>query len=162
MAVNAFEAPLLQAGGCPFGYYKQSNTTPFHAPVGKDFGHHILVARHEAEGDIISVTQDSGEEIIYVRSPQDIHEVLMSRNFSKTWNAEYVSSSDVDYVMNLIQPFIAKPKCVFNLHADANRDRRKALRPVLAWPEQFVPAFARTINEDLANWTNAGTVDILD
>ena len=45
-------------------------------------------------------------------------QVLQSENFGKTWDSEAVSTSQVDYVMNLIQPMLKKT--IFNFHGDVS------------------------------------------
>ena len=44
--------------------------------------------------------------------------MLQSENFGKTWDSEAVSTSQVDYVMNLIQPMLKKT--IFNFHGDVS------------------------------------------
>lgn len=141
-------------GRCPFGYDAKPTSKE-----GRDFAHHALMQKHAAEGDLVTDRDpETNEDVIYVRSPELIREVLMSEKFSKTWKAKGQSTGEVDYVMNLVQPLLAET--VFNMHGDENLKRRKLIRPVVANPEQFVPAIARVIDNHVAQWPSDGKVNI--
>lgn len=110
-------------------------------------------------GDTITLMRD-GKPCVFVRGRQEVHAVLQHEEFGKTWDSEENSGlTQVDYVMNLIQPMLKNT--IFNMHGDENFKRRAAFRPLFTGIKTFVPLFAKTTAEELRSW-GEGVVDIQD
>merc|ERR1711865_1304116 len=89
--------------------------------------HHYLTSLHEQHGDIFATKRD-GKVVFFARSPEAVRRVLDSDSFGKTWDsADKSGETNVDYVNNLIQPFMKGT--VFNMHGEENFKRRALLRP---------------------------------
>jgi cytochrome P450 len=144
---------------------------PFHAPGFNCVGpsedaeaynthhHHYLTAMHEQYGDIFATNRD-GKPVVFVRSPESLRKVLDSDSFGKTWDSDEMSGqTEVDYVMNLIQPF--KKNTIFNMHGEENFKRRALLRPLFTGVKTFVPLIAETTTAEIKQWPE-GVVDIQD
>jgi len=122
--------------------------------------HHYLCDLHEKHGRTFVLTRE-GQPVICVRGSDTVHQVLMSEDFGKTWASDKVSSSEVDYVMNLVQPMVANT--VFNMHGQANSDRRKLLRPVFLGFDKFLSSFNEATSREVASWDDGCSyVDVLD
>jgi cytochrome P450 len=120
--------------------------------------HRYLRQLHDQQGDTF-VLMRGGQPVVFVRSPEAVRTVLMSENFGKTWDSSKVSSSDADYVMNLVQPMVART--IFNMHGEANAHRRKLLRPTFLGLDHFMRGFGAATDALIAKWQD-GILDIQD
>lgn len=121
--------------------------------------HLFLEECHEKFGDTF-VMNRFGHDHLFVRGAKEVREVILSGQFEKTWNnTEENSGPTADYVMNLVQPLLART--VFNMNADENAPRRKALRPVVLYAEQYNNYIASQLDEDVASLRD-GEFDSLD
>lgn len=134
-------------------------------PLEEDFvayntyNHNYITELHNKYGDTFKLIRD-GQQVVFVRGAKEVRAVLHSEDFGKTWDSEVASGqTQVDYVMNLIQPMLKNT--IFNKHGDENFDRRIALRPLFTAPKTFVPLVAPMIRDEIATWSE-GVVDIQD
>lgn len=120
--------------------------------------HHYLRQLHEEHGDTF-VLMRGGEPVVFVRSPESVRSVLMDEDFGKTWDSSKVSSSDADYVMNLVQPMVART--IFNMHGEMNASRRKLLRPTFLGLNHFMRGFSAATDGVISKFQD-GVIDIQD
>eukprot|EP00658_Telonema_sp_P-2_P001321 TRINITY_DN10499_c0_g2_i1.p1 TRINITY_DN10499_c0_g2~~TRINITY_DN10499_c0_g2_i1.p1 ORF type:complete len:509 (-),score=113.47 TRINITY_DN10499_c0_g2_i1:114-1640(-) len=138
----------------------------FPGPAAEDFvayntdNHHYITRLHEQYGNTFQLTRD-GQKVLFARGNQELKQVLLSEDFGKTWDSEAASGvSQVDYVMNLIQPLLKNT--VFNKHGEENAARRCTYRPLFTNSEEhFAPLFVECITGVMKEW-QAGAVDIQD
>lgn len=111
---------------------RATNTRAYDAGV-----HRYLGELHEKYGDIFKVIHE-GKQLIVVRDKQRVNMLLTSELFGKTWAGNGLSSSKVEYVMNLIQPMLAS-KSPFHLTENGGAEdlMRKELKKFFIRPEVF-------------------------
>lgn len=98
---------------------------------------------HNKHGDVVKVSRD-GHPVVFFRASEDIRTVLLDEdNFAKTFDADDVSTSFLQYLMNIMQPLLREAK-VFG-SAD-NAKQRAIMRKTFMSAEEFLPGFAKAID----------------
>jgi cytochrome P450 len=133
------------------------------------------VELHEQYGDIFTLRVSSmaradpaqaTKSVVFVRKPEDCRTVLLSDSFGKTWDAEDVGTSTVDYVHNLIQPMLTGT--VFNQQGTASpsgvHPGRATLRAMFIADQAFTAGFSHHVDGALDKLACEGReeVDILE
>jgi cytochrome P450 len=112
---------------------------------------------HNQHGDVVKVSRD-GHPVVFFRGSEDIRQVLLDEdNFGKTFDADDVSTSFLQYLMNIMQPLLREAE-VFG-SAD-NAKQRAVMRKTFMSAEEFLPGFAKAIDACLDRgkfWTEGVT-----
>ena len=135
--------------------------------------HNYLIELHEQFGDIFAMnvssmarTEAAGKElktVVFVRDPEHCRTVLLSDDFSKTWDADDVGTNTVDYVHNLIQPMLTGT--VFNQQGEGGvHPGRRSLRAMFIAAQAFTEGFAEHVTSalDRLAWEDEEEVDMLE
>jgi len=133
---------------------RSTNTRAYDAGV-----HRYLGSLHDKYGDIFKVAHE-GKQLVVVRDKLRVNMLLTSESFGKTWAGDGLSSSKVEYVMNLIQPMLAA-KSPFHLSDNGGTEdlMRKELKKFFIRPEVFKSAW-KAQAEKFCESIVPGTVDV--
>ena len=134
--------------------------------------HNYLIELHDQFGDIFAMNVSSMarteagkglKTVVFVRDPEDCRTVLLSDDFSKTWDADDVGTTAVDYVHNLIQPMLTGT--VFNQQGNGGvHPGRRSLRAMFMAAQAFTEGFAEHVTTalDRLAWEDGDEVDMLE
>jgi len=133
---------------------RATNTRAYDAGV-----HRYLGELHEKFGDIFKVMHE-GKQLIVVRDKIRVNMLLTSELFGKTWAGNGLSTSKVEYVMNLIQPMLAS-KSPFHLTDNGGKEdlMRKELKKFFIRPEVYKKVWESQAEEMFKNM-DADTTDV--
>jgi cytochrome P450 len=144
-SIPGVEVPFFKEEPLPFSAFPRANHVTPEAYAQR--AHFLLEELHDQLGDSFVLTVPNGNEVLFVRGAKTVREVVLAGDYEKTWDSEAASVRDADYVANLVQPILTKT--IFSFNSEENAPRRKCLRPVVLYAEQYNEAIGAAIDEDL-------------